>query len=75
MSINLSSGAKLEAWDFNKVIMIIMSLISIWNYSRTFKNFQGMRRPCSKIACKQALLFGWASCAYIFPNMESLPAS
>lgn len=49
MLISLSSGAKLEAWDFNKVIMIIMSSISIWNYSRTIKNFQGMCRPCSNI--------------------------
>ena len=48
MLISLSSGAKLEARDFNKVIIILCLQYLFWNYSRTFKNFQGICRPCSK---------------------------
>ena len=39
MSISLS--AKLEAWDFNKVIMIIMSSISTF---KLFKDIQELSR-------------------------------
>ena len=41
MSISLSSDAKLEAWNFNKVIIIIMSSISTL---KLFKDSQEFSR-------------------------------